>query len=140
MILDAQNKNLFMNMRILTLLVLSGSLLSSCEKGTDVVCVLENNTSETLNVALHYKYLSTGVEYDTLAPNQTKRVLWLGRQTGGFTDKIVIENVIDSMTGISGSGKQLKSTYHTSADWTKLVLTKKQTIEFHAKIDDSGLE
>ncbi|MEZ5016208.1 MAG: hypothetical protein R2800_04095 [Flavipsychrobacter sp.] len=123
------------------LLLLITTTLLSCEKGTDIICKITNNSSEKITVKTYSNYLVPNQVIETIIDKQeTKDIYTNSRQIGGFHETTTINNVIDSITAKTETGKTLIKYYNNEGDWTKEIDKKKQTIVFTAIINDITLK
>lgn len=123
------------------LLLLITTTLLSCEKGTDIICKITNNSSEKITVKTYSNYLVPNQVIETIIDKQeTKDIYTNGRQIGGFHETTTINNVIDSITAKTETGKTLIKYYNNEGDWTKEIDKKKQTIVFTTIINDITLK
>lgn len=116
------------------------AIFSSCEKGTDVRCKVQNSTGEQMTVHTYYKYKSVGVDTTVIQAGATEDVFISLGNIGSFQSNLQINSVIDSITAVTASGKTLSKKYDQPVDWSREVEKKNELFTFSTTVNNSDLK
>src|SRR5690606_1386642 len=105
---------------IFTIIILAG-----CKKGTTITYSVVNNSGEQITFTSYYDYTGRGSNSTIVNPGDTRDILIMGNGDGKFESNYTAGEDIDSITGISNTGKMLTKDLTEATNWGK-VTTKKQ--------------
>lgn len=107
--------------------VIAVTTLAACKKGTTITYRITNNSGEQISFTTYYNYSTAGTHSAIVNNGDTREILIISKTDGRFDKGYDAGDGIDSIVGITHTGKRLHKDLANGAHWSK-VTTKKQRL------------
>lgn len=114
--------------------------LSGCKKGTTITYHVINNSGEQVSIVSYYNYNSRGQEATVINNGDERDIMILSKPDGSFDRNYKACQGIDSITGISSSGKIMVKDLMNPNSWKELTTSRQRLHTFTASLNAKDLQ
>lgn len=115
-------------------------VLAGCQKGTLITYSVINNSGEQITFTSYYHYNTSGTNSSIVNTGDTRDILILSKSDGTFDEGYKAGTGIDSIVGISNTGKRVMLKMTEPATWSQITTKKQHLHTFTTEVKPKDLK
>ena len=127
-------------MRQILFAILTITLFAACKKGTTITYRVINNSGEQINFISYYDYSGAGTHSAIVNNGDTRDILILSKADGSFDKGYTAGDGIDSIVGITNTGKTVIKDLGDAGTWSKVTTRKQRLHNFTTEITTEDIQ